>query len=105
MGRRPARLNNGARSKNFGPRQRKGGLGKPPLHYLCSVPVWPSGDWLPLSYFERAKQVGGQFGLAIDYFPRSRLAEPPICGVKKLAGQAEPSTTGTSAVHRIATDR
>src|SRR3954447_8616788 len=32
---------------------------KPPLHYLCSVPVWPSGDWLPLSYFERAKQGRG----------------------------------------------
>jgi hypothetical protein len=32
---------------------------RPPLHYLCSVSVWPSGYWLPLSYFERAKQVGG----------------------------------------------
>src|SRR5207253_8730075 len=34
---------------------------RPPAH-ICSVPVWPFGDWLPCSCLERAEQVHGQFG-------------------------------------------
>ena len=55
----PARLNNGASREKLILKSEEAAYKKPPLHYLCSAPVWPSGDWLPLSGFERAKQVGG----------------------------------------------
>ena len=53
--------------------------------YLFSAPVWPFGDWLPCSCFERAKQVHGQFGLARDMSPRDRMRKPQTRGVKELA--------------------
>ena len=41
---------------------------KPP-RFLFSASVWPSGDWLPFRYVERATQIHGGFGLAGQIFP------------------------------------
>ena len=48
---------------------------------ICSVPVWPSGDWLPFRYIERATQVHGWFGLAPHRFPVLRMPKHEFLSV------------------------
>ena len=45
---------------------------RPPRSYV-SVPVWPSGDWLPPGAVKCMTQLGGWFGLASDDFPGERM--------------------------------
>jgi hypothetical protein len=54
-----------------------------------SVPVWPSGDWLPPRYVERATQVNGWFGLALQRFPAQRMPKHKSFGMEKLTLQAD----------------
>src|ERR671914_2075161 len=53
------------------PELKRGGLEAASLY--ISVPVWPSGDWLPCRYVERATQLYGWFGLANLHFPSGRM--------------------------------
>src|SRR4051794_32492024 len=61
---------------------------KPPRSYT-SVPVWPSGDWLPPGRIERAMQIGGWFGLAGHSIPQDRVNKHQARAVQKLAAQPE----------------
>jgi hypothetical protein len=53
--------------------------------FYFSASVWPSGGRLPRCRVERATQVRGWFGLAIDGFPGHRVAKPQSGAVEKLA--------------------
>ena len=59
---------------------------------ICSVPVWPSGDWLPSCRVERATQIDGGFGLASQQFPGAGMPKHNPGGVQELALETEPAT-------------
>src|SRR4051812_22792319 len=85
-------------------RERDGAARKPPRSYR-SVPVWPSGDWLPLRCIERAMQVCGWFGLAGDLFPSGRVFKHQPCAVEELAFEPELLPAGAAPVAAVAADR
>src|SRR3954451_4794981 len=72
--------------------------------FYVSVPVWPSGDWLPFLCIERATQVHGWFGLAGNQFPAEWLSKHHFRTVQELARQAEPLAAFPASVRGVAAD-
>src|SRR3954452_24046256 len=72
--------------------------------FYVSVPVWPSGDWLPLHYVERATQVHGWFGLASHLFPSERVPKHQRRAVEELALKPEALAALAAPVGAIAAD-
>src|SRR5215207_7365189 len=81
------------------------GSGSEAASLYISVPVWPSGDWLPFLRIERATQVNGWFGLAHDPFPGARMAKHQLVRVQKLSRQTELSPARAAAILRVAAHR
>src|SRR5688572_703972 len=76
----------------------------PPRSYV-SASVWPSGDWLPFRYVERATKFNGWFGLARHQFPACRMSKHQFFGVQELALQAERAAAGAAPVAGVPADR
>src|SRR5919106_1632244 len=99
----PTRVRQRSPERIVVPELKRGGLEAASLY--ISVPVWPSGDWLPYRYVERATQVNGWFGLAKLHFPRERMPKHQQRRVEELAVQAEPAAARGAPVGGVAADR
>jgi hypothetical protein len=75
-----------------------------PPRFLSSVPVWPSGDWLPHRCVDCSTQVHGRFGLAVHLFPGNRMTKHEAGSVEELARQAEALAATAPSVLAIAAD-
>src|SRR5918999_5728646 len=99
----PTRVRQRSPERIVVPELKRGGLEAASLY--ISVPVWPSGDWLPCRYVERATQVNGWFGLADRHFPRERMPKHQRCRVEELAVKTEPAAALRAPVDGVAADR